>query len=190
MKKIAFFVAAAALLASCTKWENKSTEFKVTGVWTGINQQVNIQALPFLDSTSTQSTTMMEANFMDNGGLTIDSAGTRMDSLGWAIKNDTILTIENIDLVLNSRRAAVAPLQILILSSRLWNKMPSPSEWIQSLTVTVPGVPIPLKLKSHKSNVGANNPDRTYTEKPASSGLFLCQFAPERAVEIFNFLGV
>ena len=74
MKKIAFLVAATALLASCTKWENKSTEFKVTGVWTGINQQVQIQALPFYESDDTISTTMMEANFMDNGGLTIDSA--------------------------------------------------------------------------------------------------------------------
>ena len=34
MKKIALFIVAAASLAACTKWENKSTEFKVTGVWT------------------------------------------------------------------------------------------------------------------------------------------------------------
>ena len=98
MKKIALFIVAAASLAACTKWENKSTEFKVTGVWTGINTQVNIQALPFLDSSDVQNTTFMEANFMENGGLTIDSAGARMDSLGWAIKNDTILVLKGLDL--------------------------------------------------------------------------------------------
>ena len=98
MKKIALFIVAAASLAACTKWENKSTEFKVTGVWTGINTQINIQALPFIDSSDVQNTTAMEANFMEDGGLTIDSAGTRMDSLGWAIKNDTILVLKGLDL--------------------------------------------------------------------------------------------
>jgi len=98
MKKIAFFFAAAALLASCTKWENKSTEFKVTGVWTGINQQVNIQVAPFIDSTILQTTTDMEANFMDNGGLTIDSAGTRIDSMSWSILNDTVLVLGGVDI--------------------------------------------------------------------------------------------
>ena len=93
MKKIALFIVAAASLAACTKWENKSTEFKVTGVWTGIETQINIAALPFIDSSDVQNTSFMEANFMEDGGLTIDSAGTRMDSLGWAIKNDTILAV-------------------------------------------------------------------------------------------------
>ena len=44
MKKIALFIVVAASLAACTKWENKSTEFKVTGVWTGINTQIDIKA--------------------------------------------------------------------------------------------------------------------------------------------------
>ena len=146
MKKIAFFVAAAALLASCTKWENKSTEFKVTGVWTGINQQVNIQALPFLDSTSTQSTTLMEANFMDNGGLTIDSAGTRLDSLGWAIKNDTILTLKNIDLGLGlpGDGGTTSNLDFVI---KTLEQDAFTFRMDTSLTVTVPGVPIPLTFE-------------------------------------------
>jgi hypothetical protein len=98
MKKIVLFLAAAATLAACTKWENKSTEFKVTGVWTGVNQQLNFSVPPFFDTTYTQSTTSMEANFMENGGLTIDSAGTRLDSMGWAIKNDTVLVLKGIDM--------------------------------------------------------------------------------------------
>ena len=146
MKKIAFFIAAAAMLASCTKWENKSTEFKVTGVWTGINQQVNIQALPFLDSTSTQSTTMMEANFMDNGGLTIDSAGTRLDSLGWAIKNDTILTLKNIDLGLGLPGAGCTNANLDFVIKTL-EQDAFTFRMDTSLTVTVPGVPIPLTFE-------------------------------------------
>jgi hypothetical protein len=82
MKKIALFIVVAASLAACTKWENKSTEFKVTGVWTGINTQIDIKALPFLDSTDLQNTTFMEANFMENGGLTIDSAGCPYGFIG------------------------------------------------------------------------------------------------------------
>ncbi len=146
MKKIALFIVVAASLAACTKWENKSTEFKVTGVWTGINQQVNIQALPFLDSTSTQSTTMMEANFMDNGGLTIDSAGTRLDSLGWAIKNDTILTLKNIDLGLGLPGAGGTTANLDFVIKTL-EQDAFTFRMDTSLTVTVPGVPIPLTFE-------------------------------------------
>jgi len=146
MKKIAFFVAAAALLASCTKWENKSTEFKVTGVWTGINQQINIQALPFLDSTSTQSTTMMEANFMDNGGLTLDSAGTRIDSIGWAIKNDTILVLKNVDLGIGIPGAGGGSTNLEYVIKTL-EQDAFTFKMDTSLTVTVPGVPIPLNFE-------------------------------------------
>jgi len=147
MKKIAFFIAAAALLASCTKWENKSTEFKVTGVWTGINQQVNIQALPFLDSTSTQSTTFMEANFMDNGGLTIDSAGTRMDSLGWAIKNDTILVLKglNLGIEIPGGTGGVGSSDMNFVIKTL-EQDAFTFRTDTNLTVTVPGVPIPLSI--------------------------------------------
>jgi hypothetical protein len=98
MKKIALFIAAAGLFVSCAKWENKSTEFKVTGLWTGVNQELQIQALPFLDSSILQNTPDWEANFMDNGSLVIDSADTRIDSMGWAIESDTVLVLTGIDL--------------------------------------------------------------------------------------------
>ena len=98
MKKTALFIALAASLVACTKWENRSTEYKVTGVWTGVNQQVDLQALPFLDSSNTQPSTYLEANFMDDGSLTIDSSGVRVDSLGWSIKNDTVLVLNGVDL--------------------------------------------------------------------------------------------
>jgi len=143
MKKIAFFVTAAVLLASCTKWENKSTEFKVTGVWTGINQQINIQALPFLDSSSTQSTSMMEANFMDNGGLTIDSAGARLDSLGWAIRNDTILVLKNIDLGLGLPGSGGSTANINFVIKTL-EQDAFTFRVDTALTIPVPGFPIPI----------------------------------------------
>lgn len=98
MKKIALFLGAAAFLASCTKWENRPTEEKVAGLWTGVNQEIQIQALPFLDSSNVQNTPYLEANFMENGGLTLDSSGVQLDSLGWAIKNDTTLILTGIDL--------------------------------------------------------------------------------------------
>mgnify|MGYP000206347667 FL=1 len=98
MKKIALFLGAAAFLASCTKWENRPTEEKVAGLWTGVNQEIQIQALPFLDSSDVMNTASFEANFMENGGLTIDSAGVRMDSMSWSIKNDTVLVLSGIDL--------------------------------------------------------------------------------------------
>ena len=98
MKKIALIVAVGLLAVACTKWENKSTEFKVTGLWTGVNQELQVQALPFLDTNDVTATPYTEANFMENGGLTIDSAGVRIDSMGWSIKNDTILVLNGIDL--------------------------------------------------------------------------------------------
>ena len=97
MKKIALIAAIWSAVA-CTKWENKSTEFKVTGLWTGVNQELQVQALPFLDSSDVSPSAFMKPNFMENGGLTIDSAGVRMDSMGWSIKNDTILVLNGIDL--------------------------------------------------------------------------------------------
>lgn len=120
MKKIAFFIVAAGFLASCTKWENKSTEFKVTGLWTGVNQEVQIQALPFLDSSIVQATPSWEANFQDNGSLLIDSAGTRIDSMGWAIENDTVLVLSGIDLGLGGLgNGAPAPPKIAFNILRL-----------------------------------------------------------------------
>ncbi|MEY2964006.1 MAG: hypothetical protein RL754_1267 [Bacteroidota bacterium] len=97
MKKIAFLAAGLAVLTACTKWENLPTEKKIEGLWNGKNFTTTIQAIPFLDSTFTQSTTDQVANFMENGGLTIDSAGTRLDSLGWSIENDTMLVLTGMD---------------------------------------------------------------------------------------------
>jgi len=147
MKKIAFFIAAAAMLASCTKWENKSTEFKVTGVWTGINTQINIQALPFLDSSDIQNTSAMEANFMEDGGLTIDSAGTRMDSLGWSIKNDTILVLKGLDLGIDipGGGGGVGSTNMNFIIKTL-EQDAFTFRMDTNITVTVPGVPIPLSI--------------------------------------------
>src|SRR5210317_418724 len=147
MKKIAFFIAAAAMLASCTKWENKSTEFKVTGVWTGINTQINIQALPFLDSSDIQNTSAMEANFMEDGGLTIDSAGTRMDSLGWSIKNYTILVLKGLDLGIDipGGGGGVGSSDMNFIIKTL-EQDAFTFRTDTNVTVTVPGVPIPLSI--------------------------------------------
>ena len=147
MKKIALFIVVAASLAACTKWENQSTEFKVTGVWTGINTQVNIQALPFLDSSDVQNTTFMEANFMENGSLTIDSAGARMDSLGWAIKNDTILVLKGLDLgiELPGGGGGVGASDMSFIIKTL-EQDAFTFRTDTNLTVTVPGVPIPLSI--------------------------------------------
>lgn len=146
MKKIALFIVVAASLAACTKWENKSTEFKVTGVWTGINTQLDIKALPFLDSTDLQSTTFMEANFMENGGLTIDSAGTRMDSLGWAIKNDTILVLKGLDLGIEIPGSSSVGASNVNFVIRTLEQDAFTFRTDTNLTVTVPGVPIPLSI--------------------------------------------
>jgi hypothetical protein len=108
MKKIALFIAAAGLFVSCTKWENKSTEFKLTGLWTGVNQEIQIQALPFLDSSIIQNTPDWEANFMEGGSLVIDSAGTRIDSMGWAVESDTVLVLSGIDLGLGDLTGGIA----------------------------------------------------------------------------------
>ena len=147
MKKIALFIVVAASLAACTKWENQSTEFKVTGVWTGINTQINIQALPFLDSSDVQNTTSMEANFMEDGSLTIDSAGTRMDSLGWAIKNDTILVLKGLDLGIElpggGGGVGAANLNFVI---RTLEQDAFTFRTDTNVTVTVPGIPIPLSI--------------------------------------------
>ncbi|HCP40243.1 MAG TPA: hypothetical protein DIT65_00470 [Cryomorphaceae bacterium] len=98
MKKIALIAAIGLLAVACTKWENRSTEYKVTGLWTGVNQELQVQASPFLDTNDLTATPYTEANFMENGSLTIDSAGVRIDSMGWSIKNDTILVLDGIDL--------------------------------------------------------------------------------------------
>ncbi len=147
MKKIALFIVAAASLAACTKWENKSTEFKVTGVWTGINTQVNIQALPFFESSDVQNTTFMEANFMENGGLTIDSAGALMDSLGWVIKNDTILVLKGLDLgiELPGGGGGVGASDMSFIIKTL-EQDAFTFRTDTNLTITIPGVPIPLSI--------------------------------------------
>lgn len=98
MKKLAIFAAALGLMASCTKWENLPTEEKIAGLWNGVNTEMQIKAVPFLDSTDIMNTTDWVANFMENGGLTIDSAGVRLDSMGWYITQDTLLTLNGVDM--------------------------------------------------------------------------------------------
>jgi len=142
MKKIVLTLLAAATMIGCAKWENKSTEFKVTGLWTGVNQQINIQALPFLDSTILTSTTDVTANFMENGGLTIDSAGSQIDSLGWAIMNDTILSLKGVDIGLDILGGAV-PSNINFVIKTL-EQDAFTFRYDTTLTQSVPGIPIPI----------------------------------------------
>jgi hypothetical protein len=142
MKKIVLTLLAATTMIGCTKWENKSTEFKVTGLWTGVNQQTNIQALPLLDSTILEPTTNMTANFMDNGSLIIDSAGTQIDSLGWAIMNDTILSLEGIDIGLDLLGGAVPSNLNFVIKTLEQDAFIF--RYDTTLTLTVPGVPFPL----------------------------------------------
>jgi hypothetical protein len=148
MKKIALLAAVGLLAVACTKWENKSTEFKVTGLWTGVNQEVAIQALPFLDSNEVMPTAYMEANFMENGGLTIDSAGVRLDSMGWSIENDTILVLNGIDLGFENPiggGGALVPsnlkFDILTLSQEQFT-----FRYDTTITLTIPQIPIPVNF--------------------------------------------
>lgn len=148
MKKIALLAAVGVLAVACTKWENKSTEFKVTGLWTGVNQEVSIEALPFLDSNEVMPSTYMEANFMEDGGLTIDSAGVRLDSMGWSIENDTILVLNGIDLgfedPINGGGALVPSklkFDILALTQEQFT-----FRYDTTITLTVPQIPIPVNI--------------------------------------------
>ena len=148
MKKIALIAAVGLLAVACTKWENKSTEFKVTGLWTGVNQELQVQALPFLDSSDVSPSAFMEANFMENGSLTIDSAGVRMDSMGWSIKNDTILVLNGIDLGFDNPLGGGASLvpsnlefDIRTLTQEQFN-----FRFDTVISLSVPQLPVPVNL--------------------------------------------
>jgi hypothetical protein len=148
MKKIALIATVGLLAVACTKWENKSTEFKVTGLWTGVNQELQVQALPFLDTNDVTATPYTEANFMENGGLTIDSAGVRIDSMGWSIKNDTILVLNGIDLGFDNPLGGGASLvpsnlefDIRTLTQEQFN-----FRFDTVISLSVPQLPVPVNL--------------------------------------------
>jgi len=148
MKKIAFIAAVGVLSVACTKWENKSTEFKVTGLWTGVNQEVAIQALPFLDSNEVMPTTYMEANFMEDGGLTIDSAGVRLDSMGWSIENDSVLLLRGIELGFEDPFNGGTS---LVPSDLKYNILSLTQEqfifrYDTTINLTIPQIPIPVNI--------------------------------------------
>jgi len=83
---------------------------------------------------------------MDNGGLTLDSAGTRIDSIGWAIKNDTILVLKNVDLGIGIPGAGGGSTNLEYVIKTL-EQDAFTFRMDTSLTVTVPGVPIPLTFE-------------------------------------------
>lgn len=148
MKKIALIATVGLLAVACTKWENKSTEFKVTGLWTGVNQELQVQALPFLDTNDVTATPYTEANFMENGGLTIDSAGVRIDSMGWSIKNDTILVLNGIDLGFDNPLSGGASLvpsnlefDIRTLTQEQFN-----FRFDTVISLSIPQLPVPVNL--------------------------------------------
>ena len=148
MKKIAFIAAVGVLSVACTKWENKSTEFKVTGLWTGVNQEVAIQALPFLDSNEVMPSTYMEANFMEDGGLTIDSAGVRLDSMGWSIENDSVLLLRGIELGFEDPFNGGTS---LVPSDLKYNILSLTQEqfifrYDTTINLTIPQIPIPVNI--------------------------------------------
>ena len=148
MKKIALLAAVGVIAVACTKWENKSTEFKVTGLWTGVNQELQVQALPFLDSSDVSPSTFMEANFMENGGLTIDSAGVRMDSMGWSIKNDTVLVLSGIDLGFDNPLGgggSLVPSNLEFDILRLTQEEFT-FRYDTTITLTIPQIPVPVNL--------------------------------------------
>ena len=148
MKKIALIAAVGLLAVACTKWENRSTEYKVTGLWTGENQELQIQALPFLDSSDVSPSTFMEANFMEDGGLTIDSAGVRMDSMGWSIKNDTVLVLSGIDLGFDNPLGgggSLVPSNLEFDILRLTQEEFT-FRYDTTITLTIPQIPVPVNL--------------------------------------------
>jgi hypothetical protein len=148
MKKIALIAAVGLLAVACTKWENRSTEYKVTGLWTGENQELQIQALPFLDSSDVSPSSFMEANFMEDGGLTIDSAGVRMDSMGWSIKNDTVLVLSGIDLGFDNPLGgggSLVPSNLEFDILRLTQEEFT-FRYDTTITLTIPQIPVPVNL--------------------------------------------
>ena len=148
MKKIALIAAVGLLAVACTKWENRSTEYKVTGLWTGENQELQIQALPFLDSSDVSPSNFMEANFMEDGGLTIDSAGVRMDSMGWSIKNDTVLVLSGIDLGFDNPLGgggSLVPSNLEFDILRLTQEEFT-FRYDTTITLTIPQIPVPVNL--------------------------------------------
>lgn len=83
---------------------------------------------------------------MENGGLTIDSAGTRMDSLGWSIKNDTILVLKGLDLGIEIPGGGGVGNANMNFVIKTLEQDAFTFRVDTNITVTVPGVPIPLSI--------------------------------------------
>jgi hypothetical protein len=113
-----------------------------------VNQELQVQALPFLDTNDVTATPYTEANFMENGGLTIDSAGVRIDSMGWSIKNDTILVLNGIDLGFDNPLGGGASLvpsnlefDIRTLTQEQFN-----FRFDTVISLSIPQLPVPVNL--------------------------------------------
>lgn len=148
MKKIALIAAAGLMTMACNKWENRSTEEKITGLWTGVNQEIVIEAQPLIDSSEVIATSYLEANFMENGGLTIDSSGVRLDSMGWSIENDTVLVLDGIDLGFEdpiSGGGSLVPsnlkFDIRTLTEEQFNY-----RYDTTLSLEIPNIPFPVSI--------------------------------------------
>ncbi len=147
MKKITLFAFIGLIVISCKKWENQSTEFKITGLWTGVNQEFQIQALPFLDSNEVTPTPYTEANFRDDGSLVIDSAGVELDSLGWFVKHDSILVLSGLDLGFENPLSggSLIPNDLEFSILRLTQEELT-LRYDTTLSLTIPGIPFGVNV--------------------------------------------
>lgn len=147
MKKITLFAFIGLIAISCKKWENQSTEFKITGLWTGVNQEFQIQALPFLDSNEVTPTPYTEANFRDDGSLVIDSAGVELDSLGWFVKHDSILVLSGLDLGFENPLSggSLIPNDLEFSILRLTQEELT-LRYDTTLSLTIPGIPFGVNV--------------------------------------------
>lgn len=150
MKKVILAVLVLASLTSCKKWfgGNQTVADQIEGIWVGENFQTNISAQPFLDTTDVQNSSAFTANFMANGGVTIDSSGVRVDSMGWYVRNDTILVLSGISLGVAAPIPGGTPTASGDLGFDI-QKLTSEELDIRydtTFTLSVPGVPIPISI--------------------------------------------
>lgn len=145
MKKLVFALAAVSMFTACKKWENWSTEKKVTGVWNGNNQEIIISAAPLFDSSAVEATDYLTANFMEDGGLLIDSMGTQLDSIGWSIKNDTVLVLSDVDMGSSAGGMNFGTSNMEYVIKKLTQE-----EFIfvydTTLSVSIPNIPLPIDV--------------------------------------------
>jgi len=79
--------------------------------------------------------------------LTIDSAGVRMDSMGWSIKNDTVLVLSGIDLGFDNPLGGggLVPSNLEFDISRLTQEE-FRFKYDTTITLNVPQIPVPVNL--------------------------------------------